>query len=127
MATHLRLFANGAPVVDENGGQIVFINNSQGQADAAAAAQLLIQEVDAVQKYRVAAMIGSDAAISVDITEEQYNSDPIASIGIDEGANAAHLNLTISGNEVVHQPIPWSIRNLVTAEVGTYTEYVAPE
>lgn len=127
MASHLRILANGLPVVDGNGNQVVFVNDTQGQSDASAFAVSLIQQVDEVIKYRVAAKIGDSVAVSVDISAEQYNSDPLASIGIDEEAQTAHLNMTIDNVEVVHQSIPYVIRNLVEAVVESYPEYIPVE
>lgn len=124
MATHLQLFANGSAVVDNLGSPVVFVNNAQGQSDASAFAISLIQQVDEVIKYRVAAKIGDSVAVSVDISAEQYNSDPIASISIDEGASKAYLNLYINDVKVIDQEIPYAIRELVEAVVESYPEYI---
>lgn len=124
MASHLRILANGQPVVDGNGNQVVFVNDAQGQSDASSFAVSLIQQVDEVIKHRVAAKIESSVAVSVDISAEQYNSDPIASISIDEGASKAYLNLYIDDVKVIDQEIPYAIRNLVEAVVESYPEYI---
>lgn len=127
MASHLRILANGQPVVDGNGNQVVFANDTQGQSDASAFAVSLIQQVDEVIKYRVCAKIGESVAVSVDITQAQFEADPLASIGIDEEAQTAHLNMTIDSVEVVHQSIPYVIRYLVEAVVESYPEYLPVE
>ncbi len=124
MASHLRILANGQPVVDGNGNQVVFMNDTQGQSDASAFTVSLIQQVDEVIKYRVAAKIESSVAVSVDITQAQFDADPIASISIDEGASKAYLNLYIDDVKVVDQEIPYAIRYLVEAVVESYPEYI---
>lgn len=126
MATHLQIFVNGAPIVGNDGSPIAFINDAQGQVDAQSAALALITPVDAVQKYRAALLIDGQFSQGIGIDEEVFSQNPVASVGIDEDARTIHLNLTLNGVEVVHQPIHemWGARSLLTAELQAYTEYV---
>ncbi len=125
MATHLKIQSNGQDILDENGNPLVFTNDTEGQAAATAAAMALVKPVNAVQKYRVALLVFGGYNSGVVVDEALYNSNPIASVGIDDEAQTIHLNVTVNGQEVIHQPIHqlWGARNFLAAEMQAYTEY----
>ncbi len=127
MASHLQIFVNGSPIVDNDGNPIAFINDAQGQADANAAALALITPVDAVVKWRAALLVGDQLHTASGVSEEIFNQNPIASVGIDEEAETIHLNLTLNGVGILHQQVYglWPVRSLLSAQLQEYTEYVA--